>query len=52
MNLLQDLDKLQKELKVLTQQSNNYNTRLNRSLESNDKLRNAFKCSQIEEKVK
>ncbi|XP_076234928.1 uncharacterized protein LOC143179521 [Calliopsis andreniformis] len=45
-----DLDKLEKQIKVLTQQSNNYSTRLNRSLESNDKLRNGLKCSQIEEK--
>ncbi|XP_031833094.1 testis-expressed protein 9 isoform X2 [Nomia melanderi] len=45
-----DLDKLQKQIKVLNQQGNNYSVRLNRSLENNDKLRNALKCSQIEEK--
>ncbi|XP_076161559.1 uncharacterized protein LOC143143770 [Ptiloglossa arizonensis] len=45
-----DLDKLQKQVKALKQQSNNYSMRLNRSLENNDKLRSALKCSQIEEK--
>ncbi|XP_033336124.2 uncharacterized protein LOC117226166 [Megalopta genalis] len=45
-----DLDKLQKQIKALNQQCNNYSMRLNRSLESNDKLRSALKCSQIEEK--
>ncbi|KZC11850.1 PREDICTED: uncharacterized protein LOC107189888 [Dufourea novaeangliae] len=45
-----DLDKLQKQIKILSQQSNNYSTRLNRSLENNDKLRSVLKCSQIEEK--
>ncbi|XP_076293411.1 testis-expressed protein 9 [Lasioglossum baleicum] len=45
-----DLDKLQKQIKVLNQQSSNYSMRLNRSLENNNKLRSALKCSQIEEK--
>nr|XP_033336124.1 testis-expressed protein 9 [Megalopta genalis] len=45
-----DLDKLQKQIKALNQQCNNYSMRLNRSLENNDKLRSALKCSQIEEK--
>ncbi|XP_054008040.1 uncharacterized protein LOC128892029 [Hylaeus anthracinus] len=45
-----DLDKLQKQVKALKQQSDNYSMRLNRSLESNDKLRNSLKCFQIEEK--
>ncbi|XP_076641434.1 uncharacterized protein LOC143352646 [Halictus rubicundus] len=45
-----DLDKLQKQIKTLNQQSNNYSMRLNRSLENNNKLRSALKCSQIEEK--
>ena len=48
--ITKDLDKLQKQVKSLTQQSSNYSTRLNRSLESNDKLKNALKCSQMEEK--
>ncbi|XP_078035142.1 testis-expressed protein 9 [Augochlora pura] len=45
-----DLDKLQKQIKALNQQCNNYSMRLNRSLENNDKLRSALKCSQLEEK--
>lgn len=45
-----DLDKLEKELKVSNQRGSNYNTRLNRSLEINDKLKSALRCSQAEEK--
>nr|XP_012139419.1 PREDICTED: testis-specific gene 10 protein isoform X1 [Megachile rotundata] len=45
-----DLDKLEKELKVSNQRGSNYNTRLNRSLEINEKLKSALRCSQAEEK--
>ncbi|XP_043262371.1 polyamine-modulated factor 1-binding protein 1 [Colletes gigas] len=45
-----NLEKLQKEVKGSKQQSDVYSMRLNRSLENNNKLRNALKCSQIEEK--
>lgn len=48
--LRKDLDSLKKEIKILSQQSTNYDVRLNRSLESNEKLRNALKCSEAEEK--
>ncbi|EZA46899.1 hypothetical protein DMN91_005382 [Ooceraea biroi] len=48
--LKKDTEALKKEIKVLNQQSNNYDVRLNRILESNEKLKNALKCSQIEEK--
>lgn len=45
-----ELEGLKKEINILNQQSNNYDVRLNRSLESNEKLKNALKCRQIEEK--
>ncbi|XP_029665606.1 GRIP and coiled-coil domain-containing protein PFC0235w isoform X2 [Formica exsecta] len=48
--LKKDLESLKKEINILSQQSTNYDVRLNRSLESNEKLKNALKCSQIEEK--
>ncbi|XP_011706579.1 PREDICTED: testis-expressed sequence 9 protein-like, partial [Wasmannia auropunctata] len=44
------LEGFRKEIRTLNQQSTNLDIRLNRSLESNEKLRNALKCSQIEEK--
>ncbi|CAK9796668.1 hypothetical protein ANTPLA_LOCUS921 [Anthophora plagiata] len=48
--LKKDLDKLQKQIKVTNQQHSNCIMRLNRSLESNDKLKNVLKFSEIEEK--
>ncbi|XP_012220862.2 testis-expressed protein 9 [Linepithema humile] len=48
--LKKDLEDLRKEVKTLNQQSINYDVRLNRSLETNEKLRTALKCNQIEEK--
>ncbi|KMQ89683.1 testis-expressed sequence 9 protein [Lasius niger] len=48
--LKKDLEGLKKEINIVSQQSNNYDVRLNRSLESNEKLKNALKCRQIEEK--
>ncbi|GAB1862395.1 Testis-expressed sequence 9 protein [Camponotus japonicus] len=48
--LKKELEGLKKEINALNQQSTNYDVRLNRSLESNEKLRNALKCRQIEEK--
>lgn len=48
--LKKNLENLKKELNMLSQESTNYNVRLNRSLESNEKLRNELKCRQIEEK--
>ncbi|CAL7941184.1 unnamed protein product [Xylocopa violacea] len=48
--LKKDLDKLQKQIKVTNQQSNTCTMRLNRSLENNDKLKNALKYSEIREK--
>ncbi|KAH0946079.1 hypothetical protein HN011_007026 [Eciton burchellii] len=48
--LKKDLENLKKEVKVLNQQSNNYDIRLNRLLENNEKLKNTLKCNQIEEK--
>ncbi|KAL0106481.1 hypothetical protein PUN28_016293 [Cardiocondyla obscurior] len=49
-NLKKDLESFKKEIRTLNQQSNNLDIRLNRSLENNEKLRSALKCSQIEEK--
>ncbi|XP_050489734.1 uncharacterized protein LOC126873169 isoform X2 [Bombus huntii] len=46
----QDLDRLQKQVKITNQQSNSCLMRLNRSLENNDKLKNALKYSEVEEK--
>ncbi|KAK1129749.1 hypothetical protein K0M31_019463 [Melipona bicolor] len=48
--LKKDLDKLQKQIKITNQQSNNCIMRLNRSLENNDKLKSALKYSEVEEK--
>lgn len=48
--LKRDLESLKKEIRTLNQQSTNLDIRLNRSLESNEKLRSVLKCSQIEEK--
>ncbi|XP_071553436.1 testis-expressed protein 9 [Temnothorax nylanderi] len=48
--LKKDLESLKKEMRTLNQQSTNLDVRLNRSLESNEKLKSALKCSQIEEK--
>jgi len=44
------VENLKKEIRMLNQQSTNFDVRLNRSLESNEKLRSALKCSQTEEK--
>lgn len=49
-SLKKELEGLKKEINILSQQSNNYDVRLNRSLENNEKLKNALKCRQIEEK--
>ncbi|XP_029172382.1 dynactin, 150 kDa isoform [Nylanderia fulva] len=49
-SLKKALESLKKEINVLSQQSNNYDVRLNRSLENNEKLKNTLKCKQIEEK--
>ncbi|KOC68753.1 Testis-expressed sequence 9 protein [Habropoda laboriosa] len=49
-SLRKDLDKLQKQIKITNQQYNNCIMRLNRSLESNDKLKSVIKYSEIEEK--
>lgn len=38
-------------MKVLNQQSTNYDIKLNRSVEINEKLKNALKSIQIEQKV-
>ncbi|XP_043599024.1 dynactin, 150 kDa isoform isoform X1 [Bombus pyrosoma] len=48
--LKKDLDRLQKQVKITNQQSNSCLMRLNRSLENNDKLKNALKYSEVEEK--
>ncbi|XP_025996419.1 testis-expressed protein 9 [Solenopsis invicta] len=48
--LKKDSEGLRKEIRILNQQSTNLDIRLNRSLESNEKLRNALKCSHTEEK--
>ncbi|XP_024884506.1 testis-expressed protein 9-like [Temnothorax curvispinosus] len=48
--LKKDLESFKKEIRTLNQQSTNLDVRLNRSLESNEKLKSALKCSQIEEK--
>jgi len=48
--LKKDLEKVKNEIKILSQQSTNFDVRLNRSLESNEKLRNVLKYSQIKEK--
>ncbi|XP_043513170.1 dynactin, 150 kDa isoform isoform X2 [Frieseomelitta varia] len=48
--LKKDLDKLQKQIKITNQQSNNCIMKLNRSLENNDKLKSALKYSEVEEK--
>lgn len=48
--LKKDINSLRKEIQTLNQQSTNLDVRLNRSLESNEKFRNALKCSQLEEK--
>ncbi|XP_029041859.2 testis-expressed protein 9 [Osmia bicornis bicornis] len=50
LNMKKELDKLEKQIKISDQHASNYNIRLNRSLEINDKLRSALKCSQTEEK--
>ncbi|XP_017767200.1 PREDICTED: origin recognition complex subunit 1 [Eufriesea mexicana] len=50
LTLKKDLDKLQKQMKIIDHQSNSYITRLNRSLENNDKLKNALKNFEVEEK--
>ncbi|KYQ59924.1 hypothetical protein ALC60_01019 [Trachymyrmex zeteki] len=48
--LKKDLENLRKEIRILNQQSTNLDVRLNKSLDSNEKLRNELKCSQIKEK--
>ncbi|XP_015111625.1 testis-expressed protein 9 isoform X2 [Diachasma alloeum] len=48
--LKKEIDSLKKEWKSLTQQLHQLDLRLNRSLEENEKLRAAVKCSKIEEK--
>ncbi|KYN11633.1 hypothetical protein ALC57_16222 [Trachymyrmex cornetzi] len=48
--LKKDLENLRKEIRTLNQQSTNLDVRLNKSLDSNEKLRNELKCSQIKEK--
>ncbi|XP_050463284.1 testis-expressed protein 9 [Cataglyphis hispanica] len=48
--LKKDVENLRKQINILSQESTNYDVRLNRSLENNEKLKNALKCSQIEEK--
>ncbi|KAG9429207.1 early endosome antigen 1 [Apis mellifera carnica] len=48
--LKKDLDRLQKQIKITNHQSNSCIIRLNRSLENNDKLKNALKYSEVEEK--
>lgn len=45
------MDRLQKQIKITNHQSNSCIIRLNRSLENNDKLKNALKYSEVEEKV-
>ncbi|XP_036144927.1 uncharacterized protein LOC105837804 isoform X4 [Monomorium pharaonis] len=45
-----DLEGFQKEIRILNQQSINLDVRLNRSLESNEKLKNALRYSHTEEK--
>ncbi|KAK0089244.1 hypothetical protein PV326_004545 [Microctonus aethiopoides] len=49
-SLKKDIDSLKKEIKILNQQSNNFDIRLNRSLEENVKLKNTIKLNKIEEK--
>ncbi|XP_012538345.1 intracellular protein transport protein USO1 isoform X3 [Monomorium pharaonis] len=48
--LKKDLEGFQKEIRILNQQSINLDVRLNRSLESNEKLKNALRYSHTEEK--
>lgn len=48
--LKKDVESLKKEVKILTQQANNYDLRLNRVLESNEKLKSTLKSTQMEEK--
>lgn len=48
--LKKDVEEHKKQAKQLQQQLSNYDIRLNRSLEDNEKLRNTVKCLNIEEK--
>ncbi|XP_047358375.1 putative uncharacterized protein DDB_G0286901 isoform X2 [Vespa velutina] len=50
-NLRKDIEGLRKEIKTLNNQLNNYDLRLNRSLEENEKLKNTIKFNHFEEKV-
>ncbi|KAK2575670.1 hypothetical protein KPH14_012064 [Odynerus spinipes] len=49
-NLKKDMEGLKKEIKTLSNQLNNYDLRLNRSLEENEKLKNTIKFNRLEEK--
>ncbi|XP_046825633.1 asparagine-rich protein isoform X1 [Vespa crabro] len=49
-NLKKDIEGLRKEIKTLNNQLNNYDLRLNRSLEENEKLKNTIKFNHFEEK--
>ncbi|KAL2715268.1 polyamine-modulated factor 1-binding protein 1 [Vespula squamosa] len=49
-NLRKDIEGLRKEIKTLNHQLNNYDLRLNRSLEENEKLKNTIKFNHFEEK--
>lgn len=49
-NLKKDVEELRKEIKTLNHQLNNYDLRLNRSLEENEKLKNTIKFIHLEEK--
>ncbi|XP_014613909.1 PREDICTED: uncharacterized protein PFB0765w [Polistes canadensis] len=49
-NLKKDLEELRKEIKTLNHQLNNYDLRLNRSLEENEKLKSTIKFIHLEEK--
>ncbi|XP_043279058.1 testis-expressed protein 9 [Venturia canescens] len=48
--LKKEIDGLKKELKSVNQQSSTFDTRLNRSLEDNERLRNIVRLNKIEEK--
>lgn len=50
LNLKKDVEGLKKEIKMLNHQLSNYNIRLNRSVEENEKLKNTIKFDRLEEK--
>ncbi|KAF7996416.1 hypothetical protein HCN44_002048 [Aphidius gifuensis] len=50
LSLKKELDLLKKEIKMINQQTNNTEMRLNRSLEETEKWKNTYKTCKIEEK--